>query len=87
MDKMLPVKFCQLFKCRLEHAHIFKGWQVPLANCYIHVLTTLYEAGFIKVASVETAMNEFWKTGILPFDPNVFPYWMHEPEETTRRPL
>jgi hypothetical protein len=40
----------------------------------------------MKVAVIETVVIEFQKTGIFPFDPNVFPDWKHEPEETIRTP-
>jgi hypothetical protein len=53
--------------------------------CYIHVLTTISVSKIHESAFTGTVVNEFQKTGIFPLDPNMFPDWRHEPEETTRR--
>lgn len=47
----------------------------------------LYGSAFMKAACVQTAVNGFRKTGIYPYNPDVFPDWMFDPAETTNKPL
>jgi hypothetical protein len=55
-----------------------------LINCYIHVLTLTLLSRIHENAFAGTIVNEFPKTGIFPLDPNVFPYWKHEPEDLSK---
>lgn len=56
-------------------------------------LVTIYEVGklfakaFSRAAVVETAVNGFRKTGVSPYNPDVFPDHLFEPSLTTDHPM
>lgn len=47
----------------------------------------LFNEAYCKAASVQNAINGFAKTGIVPFNPDIFPDYMYEAAETTNIPL
>lgn len=46
----------------------------------------LFGNAYMKAASTQTAVNGFRKTGIQPFNPEIFEDWMFEPSQTTDTP-
>lgn len=47
----------------------------------------LFNEAYCKAATVQNAVNGFAKTGIVPFNPDIFPDYMYEASETTNIPL
>ncbi|KAJ3656223.1 hypothetical protein Zmor_015317 [Zophobas morio] len=47
----------------------------------------LFNKAYLKAATPANAVHAFAKTGIYPFDDNIFPDWMFQPSSTTDRPL
>ncbi|KAG5876047.1 hypothetical protein JTB14_031574 [Gonioctena quinquepunctata] len=47
----------------------------------------LFGNAFMKVASVQTVVSGFIKTGVHPLNPEILRDWMFEPAETTNRPI
>lgn len=50
-------------------------------------LAGLFKNAFLKSATPGNAVNAFAKTGIAPFNPNVFEDWMFAPSLTTDQPI
>ncbi|KAJ8876846.1 hypothetical protein PR048_021293 [Dryococelus australis] len=46
----------------------------------------LYGKAFKTDALMQTGVDGFRKTGIYPFDPNIFPDYLFQPSGTTERP-
>ncbi|GBM76068.1 hypothetical protein AVEN_167488-1 [Araneus ventricosus] len=53
----------------------------------IYQVGKLFKAAFSRAATVQTAVKGFEKTGIYPFNRDVFPEYLFAPSETTERPL
>jgi len=51
----------------------------------IYQVASLFGAAYQKAATSSTAINGFAKTGICPFNPNIFPDYLFAPAETTDR--
>ncbi|GBM69110.1 hypothetical protein AVEN_274253-1 [Araneus ventricosus] len=49
--------------------------------------TKLFKAAFSRAATVQTAVKGFEKTGINPFNRDVFPEYLLAPSETKEKPL
>lgn len=47
----------------------------------------LFNKAYLKAATSENAVHAFAKTGIYPFDNNVFEEWMFQPSSTTDKPI
>lgn len=47
----------------------------------------LFKNAFLKSATPANAINSFFKTGISPFNPNIFEDWMFAPSLTTDEPM
>ncbi|GBM18551.1 hypothetical protein AVEN_47943-1 [Araneus ventricosus] len=53
----------------------------------IYQVGKLFKAAFSRAAIVQTAVKGFEKTGIYPFNRDVFPKYLFAPSETTEKPL
>lgn len=53
----------------------------------IYQVGKLFNGAFTRAASVENAVKGFEKSGICPFNRNIFPDHLFAPSETTERPL
>ncbi|GBL84812.1 hypothetical protein AVEN_1104-1 [Araneus ventricosus] len=53
----------------------------------IYQVGKLFKAAFSRAATVQTAVKGFGKTGIYPFNRDVFPEYLLAPSETTEKPL
>ena len=59
----------------------------PGRSVTIYQVGKLFRAAFSRAASVQTAIHGFEKTGIFPFNRDVFPEHLYAPSDTTDRPL
>lgn len=50
-------------------------------------IASLFNKAYLKAATPATAINAFAKTGVCPFDDNVFEEWMFQPSSTTDKPI
>ncbi|KAB0799876.1 hypothetical protein PPYR_07756 [Photinus pyralis] len=66
-----------------------KKWliQNPGRAISIYQVAQLFGAAFSRAATMQTAQSGFSKTGIWPFNPDVFPDYLFAPSETTERSL
>lgn len=53
----------------------------------IFQVAKLFGTAFQRAAVMQTAINGFQKTGIYPFNRDIFPDYLYAPSETTERPL
>ncbi|KAK9730992.1 hypothetical protein QE152_g14034 [Popillia japonica] len=51
----------------------------------VNQIGKLFGTAFMKAASVQTAVSGSRKTGLYPFNLNIFDNWMFAPAETTER--
>lgn len=50
-------------------------------------VSDLFNRAYLKAATPANAINAFSKTGIYPFNENIFEDWMFQPSSTTDKPL
>lgn len=53
----------------------------------LYNIGALFGKAYRRAATLHNGLSGFEKTGIFPFNPNIFPDWKYKPSCTTDRPL
>jgi len=74
-DKMQPLDVAFMFPLKTYYAKAIENWLANHPGRTVRKLqvASLFAEAYLKAATMETAVNGFRKTGIIPFKPDVFP--------------
>ncbi|KAJ4425595.1 hypothetical protein ANN_27791 [Periplaneta americana] len=84
--KMQPLVIAFMFPFKTFYAQAIENWLSSNPGCIVINLqiARLFAEGYVRAATMETAVNGFCKTGILPYNPDIFrevDYVVHTQQE------